>query len=483
MSVAEMMRRTRQIKERLDQEQAGTNAEERRRFDWFGSTCPCGLPLGECREHPRARPNQRPPSRDWRTWLYMAGRGAGKTRSGAEWVREQIEHHGARRVALIAPTAADVRDVMIEGESGLMAICPPWARPKYEPSKRRLTWPNGAIAHTYSADEPERLRGPQHDLGWLDELGAWRYPKTYDMFLFGLRLGKNPRAMVTTTPRMTTLVKEIVGAKTTAITTGTTYENKANLAPEFIEQTIAKYEGTRLGRQEIYGELLEIAEGVWFPHFDPAKHVSEAAAYDPALPVRVAIDCGVSRHTGAVFFQVRDDKGRRIVTVFGDYHAEDLYSAANAEAIKAKVVELTATPQMPAGRIDLVRLDPASSARTGVGPSAFGEYVEVFGKRLVGFWPQHLVADGLDQIDVLLGGEAREPEILIHPDCTHLKSAFQSYKRAERAGEYLNHPEDPQHPAEDLMDSLRGGVRDAMPAGRVRPPKPAGRVRASRFIG
>lgn len=186
----------------------------------------------------------------------MAGRGAGKTRSGAEWVRDQIDRFGARRVALIAPTSADVRDVMVEGESGFMAICPPWSRPRYEPSKRRLTWPNGAIAHTYSADEPERLRGPQHDLGWLDELGAWRYPKTYDMFLFGLRLGKNPRAMVTTTPRMTPLVKEIVGAKTTAITRGSTYENKANLAPEFIEQTIAKYEGTRLGRQEIHGELL-----------------------------------------------------------------------------------------------------------------------------------------------------------------------------------------------------------------------------------
>lgn len=472
MSAAAVYRDVLSLKAELDQNDAfGSNAELDR-HDWFAPSCPCGLPLGECRDHPRARPNQRPPVIDWRTWLYMAGRGAGKTRSGAEWVRDQIEHHGARRVALIAPTAADVRDVMIEGESGLMAICPPWARPKYEPSKRRLTWPNGAIAHTYSADEPERLRGPQHDLGWLDELGAWRYPKTYDMFLFGLRLGKNPRAMVTTTPRMTTLVKEIVHAKTTAITKGTTYENKANLAAEFIEQTIAKYEGTRLGRQEIYGELLEITEGVWFPQFDPERHVSEDAEFNPSIPVRVAIDAGVSRHTGAVFFQIRDIDGyRKLVTVFGDYHAVDLYSEANALAIGEGVATLTRRDWFPQGRIDMVRLDPAATAKTGVGPSAMAEYNRVFGDRNVEFWPQHRVNDGLDAIDVLLGSEARETEILIHPRCTHLISAFQSYKRKEGpGGEFLSYPEDPQHPAEDLMDALRGGIRDAMPEGRVSPP-------------
>ena len=136
-----------------------------------------------------ARPEQKAPEGDWRTWLYLAGRGAGKTRSGAEWIHEQVAA-GRRRIALVAPTAADVRDVMVEGESGILAVSPAGKRPTYEPSKRRLTWPNGAIATTYSAEEPERLRGPQHDCAWCDEMGAWRYPEAWDMLMFGLRLAE-----------------------------------------------------------------------------------------------------------------------------------------------------------------------------------------------------------------------------------------------------------------------------------------------------
>lgn len=131
-------------------------------------------------------------------WLALAGRGFGKTRLGAEWVRDQVEHHGARRLALIGPTAADVRDVMVEGESGVLSVCPPWNRPRYEPSKRRLSWPNGARATTYSAEKPAGLRGPQHEIIWADELCAWRYDAdTLDMALLGLRLGRAPRALVT----------------------------------------------------------------------------------------------------------------------------------------------------------------------------------------------------------------------------------------------------------------------------------------------
>ena len=129
------------------------------------------------------RRNQHAPKGDWRTWLLLAGRGFGKTRSGAECIRDQVIHHGRRRIALVAPTAADARDVMVEGESGLLAIGPPQQRPQYEPTKRRLTWPNGAIATTYSADEPERLRGPQHDAAWCDEIASWRYPEAWDMLM------------------------------------------------------------------------------------------------------------------------------------------------------------------------------------------------------------------------------------------------------------------------------------------------------------
>jgi predicted phage terminase large subunit-like protein len=204
-----------------------------------------------------AREPQLAPTGDWRTWLVLAGRGFGKTRCGAEWVREQVETGRCRRVALVAATAADARDVMVEGESGILAICPPWNRPKYEPSKRRLTWPNGAIATTYSADEPKRLRGPQHDGAWADELCAWRYLETWDMLMFGLRLGRDPRVVVTTTPKPIAALRKLLGAQTTMLTKGSTYDNAANLAPAFMTDIIAAYEGTRLGRQELNAELLE----------------------------------------------------------------------------------------------------------------------------------------------------------------------------------------------------------------------------------
>lgn len=208
----------------------------------------------------QARPNQLPPPGAWRTWLVLAGRGFGKTRTGAEWIRSQVETSACGRLALVAPTAADARDVMVEGESGLLAIAPPWNRPKYEPSKRRLTWPNGALATLYSADEPERLRGPQHDGAWCDELASWRYAEAWDMLQFGMRLG-DPRTVVTTTPKPKKLLLDLIKADSTAITRGSTYENRANLAPAFLEQIVAKYEGTRLGRQELNAEVLEDVEG------------------------------------------------------------------------------------------------------------------------------------------------------------------------------------------------------------------------------
>jgi phage terminase large subunit-like protein len=213
-----------------------------------------------------ARPEQIAPDGLWQVWAYIAGRGAGKTRSGSEWVRERVKA-GCSRIALIAPTAGDARDVMVEGDSGLLSVC--WAgdrdrkgnltgRPRYEPSKRRLTWENGAVATAYSADEPDRLRGPQHEAGWCDEIAAWNYAQeAWDMFMFGLRLGENPQAMVTTTPRPIPLLRQIMGAETTVVTRGSTYSNRANLAASFLDKIITRYEGTRLGRQELEGELLD----------------------------------------------------------------------------------------------------------------------------------------------------------------------------------------------------------------------------------
>ena len=162
----------------------------------------------------RARPDQLPPPGDWSTWLIMSGRGWGKTLTGAQWVTSEVRSGRAKRVALIAPTAADARDVLVEGASGIMACSPADFRPDYEPSKRRLTWPNGAVATLFSGDEPERLRGPQFDLAWLDELAAMNYPaKVWDQLMLGLRLGTNPRVLVTTTPRPIKIVTRIAGSR------------------------------------------------------------------------------------------------------------------------------------------------------------------------------------------------------------------------------------------------------------------------------
>jgi phage terminase large subunit-like protein len=160
-------------------------------------------------------------------------------------------------MALVARTAADTRDVMVEGESGILSISPPWFRPKYEPSKRRLTWPNGALATLYSADEPDLLRGPQHDGFWADEVAAWRFVDAWDQLMFGLRLGHDPRGVVTTTPRPTKLIRELAASKTTRVTRGSTRDNQANLAASFLVKIVEKYQGTRLGRQELEGEILD----------------------------------------------------------------------------------------------------------------------------------------------------------------------------------------------------------------------------------
>ena len=207
----------------------------------------------------KARPEQLAPTGDWQIWAILAGRGWGKTRTGSEWILAQVKA-GRRHIGLLAATAADARDVMIEGPSGILACSPAHNRPLYEPSKRRLTWPNGAIATAFSADEPDRLRGPQFDAAWADELAAHQYPEAFEQLMFGLRLGKHPQCVVTTTPRPTKIIRDLVDrardGKGVVITKGKTKDNEANLATSFITAITAKHEGTRLGRQELDAELL-----------------------------------------------------------------------------------------------------------------------------------------------------------------------------------------------------------------------------------
>jgi predicted phage terminase large subunit-like protein len=242
-----------------------------------------------------ARPSQLPPPGDWTIWLQMAGRGYGKTRTGAEYVRQRVEAGLARRIGVVGPTGNDTRAVMIEGESGLLTISPDWNRPNYEPSRRRLEWPNGAVAMTFSADEPDRFRGPQYDLLWCDELAVWnRADEAWAMLMLGLRLGKDPRCIVTTTPRPVKVIRELLArdGKDVVVTRGSTYENRANLAPGFFDQVIRQYEGTRLGRQELDAELLEDTPGaLWQRAVLDDLRVTEA----PALSrIVVAIDPAVS---------------------------------------------------------------------------------------------------------------------------------------------------------------------------------------------
>lgn len=218
-----------------------------------------------------ARPDQLAPDGDWTVWLVMGGRGAGKTRTGAEWVRAVVAgaaHAGgpsAGRIALVGETLQDVRDVMIEGVSGLMAVHPPGEQPKWSPSLRRLVWPNGAVAQAFSSEDPEALRGPQFDAAWADEVGKWRHADaTFDMLQFGLRLGDRPRQVVTTTPRAVPLMRRLLKAPGTVVTKARTADNAAFLAKGFLTAVVGRYEGTMLGRQELDGEMVEDrADALW----------------------------------------------------------------------------------------------------------------------------------------------------------------------------------------------------------------------------
>lgn len=212
-----------------------------------------------------ARPEQRPPAGDWSIWLIMAGRGFGKTRAGAEWVRSIAESDGSARFALVGANYAETRTVMVEGESGLLSIAPPDQRPLWEPSLKRLTWANGAQAYLYSAAEPEGLRGPQHIHSWCDEIAKWmnnagQAEAAWDNLKMGLRLGFRPQMVATTTPRPVPLVRALASGEV-AITTGRTQDNALHLPDVFLTAMTADYGGTRLGRQELDGELIEEVEG------------------------------------------------------------------------------------------------------------------------------------------------------------------------------------------------------------------------------
>jgi len=276
--------------------------------------------------------------RQWRVWLLLGGRGSGKTRAGAEWVRSiacgeeasqpvaagstkesrcgqtknsagsrnasrRAQTKDSPRIALVGKTLGDVRNVMIEGQSGLLAIHPAHERPEFEPSKRRLTWPSGAIAELFSADEAEALRGPQFTAAWCDELAKWRGAENaWDMLQFALRLGEAPQVCVTTTPRATKLLKRIIADEATVTVNLATADNATNLAPSFLAEMTRRYAGSAIGRQELLGEIVEDAsDGLWRRHWIDEARVERApdmqrvvVALDPPVTATAASDaCGI----------------------------------------------------------------------------------------------------------------------------------------------------------------------------------------------
>lgn len=297
-----------------------------------------------------ARPDQLAPGGDWLVWLLEEGRGAGKTRSGAEHVTRRLMRDGYRRWGCIARTAQHVRDEIVEGPAGLLACAPPDDRPHYEPSKKRVVYPNGATAYLYSAEEPDSLRGPQHDGLWCDELASWSDAHKGDVVdtswnnaMFGLRLGPRPEIVVTTTPKRVRLLREIRLRPSTVRTNASTYANLANLTPTFRDQVLRMYEGTRLGRQELMGEMLEDVEGALWTE----PRILRAQAPDLAR-VNVAVDpSGSARgdevgitvqgrvgHQGFVLADYSghmspDAWGRRAVRALHDHQADRIVAESN----------------------------------------------------------------------------------------------------------------------------------------------------------
>jgi len=366
---------------------ASLSAEERR-------TALAGMSAKELEALPYvwpfwARPDQLPPHGDWRTWLLMGGRGSGKTRSSSEWVRGEIESGRRRNVGIIGPTADAVRKIQVEGISGILATAPPDARLSYEPSTRRIVWPNGAIAHLFSAEEPERLRGPNLDGAWFDEIVASpNAAAVWDMLQFALRipgpLGDAPRVIVSTTPKPIPILRSIIKASDTVITRAATLDNAANLDPSTLRYYVNKYGGTSLGRQELDGELVEDLEGaLWNRAMIEACRVERApgdwtrvvVAVDPsggskATSDEVGIIVAAVAHDKDAYI-LKDHSGRytpeqwaRVaVDAYEDFQADRIVAEANYGGAMVEATIRAVKPNVPvklvnASRGKAVRAEP-----------------------------------------------------------------------------------------------------------------------------
>lgn len=401
-----------------------------------------------------ARADQLAPAGEWSAWLMLGGRGAGKTRAGAEWVRASVTGKtplakGRRaRIALVGETISSAREVMVEGESGIMAVSPPWERPKYEASRRRLIWPNGAQAQLFSAEDPDGLRGPQFDGAWADELAKWRHGReTWDMLQFGMRLGADPRQVITTTPRPVKLLRDLLADPNIVVSRAASYANAANLAPQFFARITAQYEGTRLGRQELMAELLEDnPDALWSRAQIDAGRVNVAAEMPrivvgidpPAASTANSDTCGIivaGLGTDGHGYVLADYSvqgvspqvwASRAVAAYRDFQADRLVAEVNQGGDMVEAVIRQVDPHAPvrsvrASRGKAARAEPVSALyeqgrvhHVGAFPALedeMAEFTRGFNRSSAGWSPDRVDALVWAITELMLSGEAGVPRV------------------------------------------------------------------------
>lgn len=422
-----------------------------------------------------ARPDQiEPKDEEWKNWLLLAGRGFGKTRTGAEWIRDNVcgstplGRGRYRQLALIAETAADAREVMVgdgkaedEG-SGLLQVHPKDFRPLYEPSKRRLTWPNGAIATLYNATEPDQLRGPQHDAAWCDELAKWVYAQdSWDQLQFGLRLGDHPRVCITTTPRPIPLIKALVKDPLTRTVRGKTEDNASNLPPSFIKAVIDRYGGTRLGRQELNAEILDDVPGALWTRAmidDARKPVTVpdmrrvVVAIDPSGTAgdedegdEVGIIVAGKGADGRGYILADrscklspDGWGRRAVQAYRDFKADRIiaernFGGAMVEHVIRTIDKHVSYEEVVASRGKIIRAEPVAALYEQKKISHIGDFIELEDQMCAMTRDGYALDGSPDRLDAAvwaldyLSFVARSP--LIVPDDILAKSALPVRRR------------------------------------------------------
>lgn len=358
-----------------------------------------------------ARPSQLLPKGHWNHWLILAGRGFGKTRTGAETVRRWVRDNDM--VNLIGATADDIRDIMIEGESGILAICPEEERPEYVKSERKLKWPNGATSLLFSAQEPDRLRGKQHKKLWADEMAAWAYEESWDQAKFGLRLGAHPQSIITTTPKPIKNIRELLKEENVITTRGSSYENRENLATTFFDEIVKRYEGTRLGRQELNAEMLEDTPGALWTR-EMIRHIQPVSV--PELKrIVIGIDPAISsqdssNETGIIADGVDSNQrgycladasgimkpaewGKRAIALFKELSADTIVAETNQGGEMVANTIHSINPNIPvktvhASRGKYIRAEPISAIYSRDGFVHVGMF-EALEDQMCTFTPDH----------------------------------------------------------------------------------------------